>query len=227
MTAVFVTSTGTDIGKTFVTAGLIRCLRNRGLEVDALKPIVSGFNPALAGDSDCGVLLRALGLPLTDEEIQDISPWRFAAPLSPDMAARHEGKEIDFDRLLLFCETAIEESECPLVIEGSGGVMVPLDQTNTVLDWIAELSIPSILVAGSYLGSISHTLTAADALDREDCDLTTIVVSETAGSHVPFYETVGTISRFLPDIEVIALPRLEIGADHPAFEQIAKSCGLI
>ena len=143
------------------------------------------------------------------------------------MAARHAGKEIDFDRLLSFCETTIEEAEGTLLIEGIGGVMVPLDQENTVLDWIAELNIPSILVAGSYLGSISHTLTAADALDREDCDLTTIVVSETADSHVPFYETVATISRFLPAIEVIALPRLEIGADHPAFEQIAKSAGLL
>ena len=227
MTAIFVTSTGTDIGKTFVTAGLIRCLRNNGKSVDALKPLLSGYDPAHAGDSDSGVLLRALGLPLTDEEIEDISPWRFSAPLSPDMAARHESKEIDFDQVLSFCETAIEEAEGALLIEGVGGVMVPLDQKNTVLDWIADLNIPCILVAGSYLGSISHTLTAASVLDGEDCDLTTIVVTETAGSHVPLYETVATISRFLPGIDVVALPRLEVGADHPAFEQIAKSCGLI
>ncbi|ARP99865.1 dethiobiotin synthase [Pseudorhodoplanes sinuspersici] len=227
MTAIFVTATGTDIGKTFVTSGLIRCLRNRKKDVDALKPIVSGFDPAHAGDSDSGVLLRALGLPLTDEEIEDISPWRFSAPLSPDMAARHEAKEIDFEQLLSFCETTIEETEGALLIEGVGGVMVPLDQSHTVLDWIAELGMPTIMVVGSYLGSISHTLTAAGALDGEDCDLTTIVVSETAGSHVPLYETVATISRFLPAIEVIALPRLEVGADHPAFEQIAKSAGLL
>lgn len=227
MTAIFVTSTGTDIGKTFVTAGLIRCLRERKKDVDALKPIISGFDPAHAGNSDSGVLLHALGLPLTDEEIEDISPWRFAAPLSPDMAARHEGEEIDFEQLLSFCETAIKEAEGDLLIEGVGGVMVPLDQTNTVIDWIAELNIPSILVAGTYLGSISHTLTAADALDGADCELTTIVVTETAGSHVPLYETVATISRFLPAIDVIALPRLEIGADHPAFEQIARSSGLL
>ncbi len=227
MSAIFVTSTGTDIGKTFVTAGLIRYLRNHKKHVDALKPIISGFDPAHAGNSDSGVLLRALGLPLTDEEIEDISPWRFTAPLSPDMAARHEGKTIDFEQLLSFCETAIEETDDVLLIEGVGGVMVPLDQTNTVLDWIAELDVPSILVAGSYIGSISHTLTAANALDGEDCDLTTIVVTETAGSHVPLYETVATISRFLPAIDVIALPRLEAGADHPAFEQIAKSAGLL
>ena len=227
MTAIFITSTGTDIGKTFVTAGLIRCLRSHKKDVDALKPIISGFDPALAGNSDSGVLLRALGLPLTDEEIVDISPWRFAAPLSPDMAARHEGKEIDFEQLLSFCETAIEEAEGALLIEGAGGVMVPLDQSHTMLDWIAELGTPVIMVVGSYLGSISHTLTAAYALDGEDCNLTTIVVTETADSHVPLYETVATISRFLPAIDVIVLPRLEAGADHPAFEQIAKSCGLI
>ena len=114
-----------------------------------------------------------------------------------------------------------------LLIEGVGGVMVPLDQDNTVLDWIAELELPVILVAGSYLGSISHTLTAAEVLDQEDCDLHTIGVSETEGSHVPLYETVATIARFLPSVEVIALPRLEPGADHPAFAQIAKSCGLV
>ncbi len=227
MTAIFVTSTGTDIGKTFVTAGLIRFLRSKNKSVDAIKPLLSGFDPARAGDSDSAVLLRALGLPLTDEEIEDISPWRFTAPLSPDMAAHHEGKEIDFDQVLSFCETAIEETDGALLIEGVGGVMVPLDQKNTVLDWIADLNIPCILVAGSYLGSISHTLTAARVLDDEDCDLATIVVTETAGSHVPLYETVATISRFLPGIDVIALPRLEVGADHPAFEQIAKSAGLL
>lgn len=227
MASVFITASGTDVGKTFVAAGLIRHLRGKGEVIDAVKPIVSGFDPANAGESDCGVLLRALGLPLSEEEIEDISPWRFTAPLSPDMAARHEGKEIDFEQVVSFCETAVEEAEGSLLIEGVGGVMVPLDQDNTVLDWIAELDLPVVLVAGSYLGSISHTLSAAEVLDQEDCDLRAIVVSESEGSHVPLYETVATIARFLPAVEVIALPRLKDEADHPAFAQIAKSCGLL
>lgn len=227
MASVFITASGTDVGKTFVAAGLIRYLRGQGETIDAVKPIVSGFDPARAGDSDSGVLLRALGLPLTDEEIEDISPWRFKAPLSPDMAARHEGQEIDFEQLVSFCETAIKEADGSMLIEGVGGVMVPIDQDNTVLDWVVELDLPVVMVAGSYLGSISHTLTAAEVLDQEDCNLRTIVVSESEGSHVPLYETVATIARFLPAIEVIALPRLEAGADHPAFAQIAKSCGLV
>jgi dethiobiotin synthetase len=227
MASVFITASGTDVGKTFVAAGLIRYLRGNGEVIDAVKPIISGFDPARAGESDSGVLLRALGLPLTDEEIEDISPWRFAGAFSPDMAARHEGKEIDFDQLVSFCETAIKEADGSLLVEGVGGVMVPIDQENTVLDWIAELDLPVVMVAGTYLGSISHTLTAAEVLDQEDCDLRTIVVSESEGSHVPLFETVATIARFLPAIEVIALPRLEPGADHPAFAQIAKACGLV
>jgi dethiobiotin synthetase len=227
MTAIFITAAGTDVGKTFVAAGLIRLLRAREHAVDAIKPIISGFDPARAGDSDCGVLLRALGLPLSEEEIEDISPWRFAAALSPDMAARHEGKEIDFEQLIAFCETAIEEAEGDMLVEGVGGAMVPLDQKNTVLDWIASLDLPTLLVTGTYLGSISHTLTAYEVLDAEECDVPTIVVSESAGSHVPLFETVATIQRFLPAVEVIALPRLAVGEEHPAFEQIATSCGLL
>jgi dethiobiotin synthetase len=227
MASIFITASGTDVGKTFVAAGLIRHLRGQGEAIDAVKPVISGFDPARAGESDSGVLLRALGLPLSEEEIEDISPWRFAAALSPDMAARHEGKEINFEQVVSFCETAIKEAEGSLLVEGVGGVMVPLDQTNTVLDWMVQLDLPVLLVAGSYLGSISHTLTAVEVLDQEDCDLRTIVVSESEGSHVPLYETVATIARFLPAIDVIALPRLEAGADHPAFAQIAKSCGLV
>ena len=88
MSATFVTGTGTDIGKTFVTAGLIRHLRNQGRPVEAFKPVVSGFDAALPGLSDPAVLLAALRRASNLEEIARISPWRFAAPLSPDMAAR-------------------------------------------------------------------------------------------------------------------------------------------
>jgi dethiobiotin synthetase len=142
------------------------------------------------------------------------------------MAARHEGKEIDFEQLVSFCETAVEEAEGDMLIEGVGGVMVPLDQSNTVLDWIVNLDVPSLLVTGTYLGSISHTLTAFEVLDAEECSVSAIVVSESAGSHVPLFETVATVQRFLPSVEVIALPRLAPGEEHPAFEQIAKACGL-
>ena len=91
MTAIFITATGTDIGKTFVAASLIGHFRQMGRLVEAIKPVVSGFDPAQAATSDPGVLLKALGLPVTAPQIERISPWRFRAALSPDLAARREG----------------------------------------------------------------------------------------------------------------------------------------
>ena len=87
MTAIAITATGTDVGKTFVACGLITALRAQGRAVDAFKPVLSGFS--VAEGSDAGLLLAALGRPLS--EIERMSPLRFAAPLAPPSAARAEG----------------------------------------------------------------------------------------------------------------------------------------
>jgi dethiobiotin synthetase len=222
MSGVFITATGTDIGKTFMARGLIRALRRAGREIDALKPIVSGFEPAEAEGSDSGLLLSALGRTVTADEIAHISPWRFAAPLSPDMAAAREGRRIDFDQVIHFCRTALSAARGTVLIEGVGGVMVPLGQRRTVLDWMAELKLPVLLVAGSYLGTISHTLTALDVLARRGLAVSAVVISQTAGSPVGLEETRDAIARFESGLEVVALPRLPPGSvDHAVFDRIA------
>src|SRR5262245_8315769 len=105
MPALFVTATGTDIGKTFVTCGLIAELRRQGRAVTALKPVVTGFAADTAAASDPALLLAALGAPLDD--IGKISPWRFAAPLSPDLAAQRENRTLDAREVVAFSRTAI------------------------------------------------------------------------------------------------------------------------
>jgi len=207
LTAIFITATGTDVGKTFVAASLIRHLRQMGQVVDAIKPVVSGFDADHPEASDSGILLRALGLPVTPQEIERISPWRFRAALSPDLAAQREGRRIDVDAVISFCQDAIEQRQDILLIEGIGGIMVPLCEQRTVLDVMMALQLPLILVAGSYLGTISHTLTALDALFRRDMKLLAIIVSETLSSAVPLDDTVATIARFARP--VIGLPRQE------------------
>jgi dethiobiotin synthetase len=211
MTAIFITATGTDIGKTFVTAGLARALRQRGRAVEALKPLISGFDPVALAASDTGILLAAAGLPVDLPGADRVSPWRFRAPLSPDMAARREGRAIDFEALTQFCRAKVAHRRDALLIEGVGGVMVPLDDRHTVLDWMAALGLPVLLVTGSYLGAISHTLTALDALIRRGLVVKRIVVSETPGSTVDLNETARTIERFT-DAPVSILPRLAAGA---------------
>ncbi|HUD86896.1 MAG TPA: dethiobiotin synthase, partial [Xanthobacteraceae bacterium] len=175
MTAIFITATGTDVGKTYVAASLIRLFRQMARTVDAIKPIVSGFDPAQAAASDPGVLLNALGLPLTADAFERMSPWRFRAPLSPDLAARLEGQRIDVDAVVAFCQGAVAQRRDILLIEGVGGIMVPLDERRTILDVMMALRLPLILVTGSYLGSISHTLTALDSLFQRDMNLLAIL----------------------------------------------------
>ena len=222
MSAYFVTATGTDIGKTFVTAGLIRYLRGAGQPISALKPVVSGHDSSVVETSDPAVLLRALGRQVTADEIASIAPWRFRAPLSPDLAAAREGRNIDFDELIAFSRAAIRNATGMLFIEGVGGIMVPLDAKRTVLDWMAALNIPLVLVVGGYLGAISHTLTALDVIAQRKLKIAAIVVSESERGTVELDDTVASITRFSDGVEVVGLPRLPGGInEHPAFAQIA------
>jgi dethiobiotin synthetase len=223
MSAYFVTSTGTDIGKTFVTAGLIRYLREAGQAVQALKPVVSGYDSSVVETSDPAVLLRALGRQVSADEIASVAPWRFRAPLSPDLAAAREGRSLDFDALIAFSRKAIDGTTGMLFIEGIGGIMVPLDAQRTVLDWMAALDIPVILVVGGYLGAISHTLTARDVLAQRHLKIAAIVVSESERDTVELDDTVASIVRFSQGVEVVGLPRLPGGLNqHPAFARIAS-----
>jgi dethiobiotin synthetase len=219
MRSYFVTATGTDIGKTYVTAGIIRAARQAGRPFSAIKPLLSGYNPQDAAVSDPAILLAAMGKQATDQNIASITPWRFAAPLSPDMAATREGRQIDVEALTLFCKAALETAPETLLIEGVGGVAVPLDATRIVADWIASLHIPTILVAGSYLGTISHTITAAETLVVRGIGIAAIVLNQSLQDPVSPEETVAVLARFLPH-PIHIIPRNS--GDDP-FRELATS----
>jgi dethiobiotin synthetase len=209
MPAVFVTASGTDIGKTYVAEALLGQWRASGRTVAVLKPILSGYDPAEAAASDTGRLLTASGVEITPESIDLVSPWRYTAPLSPDMAAAREGRNVPVDDVIAYCAAAIAEADeagMSLLIEGIGGVMVPLDGTRTVADLIAALGIPAILVGGSYLGSLSHTMTAYEVLRSRNIAVDCIIISETPDSDVPLAETRDVLARFVQPALVEVMP---------------------
>ena len=221
MTTLFVTSSGTGIGKTFVTLKLIAELKAAGRRVRALKPVASGFDAARPADSDTGEVLRALELEPTAANVDAVSPWRFTAPLSPDMAAARERRTIPFDALVAHCRAAGRSGGVTL-IEGIGGVMVPLDAEHTVLDWIAALEVPALLVVGSYLGTLSHSLTAAAALHTRGVPIAGIVVSESEEQPVPAAETAATLARFTAPMPIQVLPRVGSAPLLPLLEPYLK-----
>ena len=205
MSTVFVTAVGTEIGKTFVCCRLIAELRAAGTTLRVLKPVVTGFDPAEPEGSDTALLLNAAGLPPSAANLDATSPWRFAAPLSPDIAARRENRSISFAELVGFC--AREDGAAVTLIEGIGGVMVPIDSRRTVLDWIAALDAIVLLVAGSYLGALSHTLTAVAALQTRRARLAGVVVNESLEQPMALEETVDTLTPFLGTTPIVGLPR--------------------
>lgn len=198
MSCFFVTAPGTEIGKTHVGAGMIRHWRAQALPARALKPVASGYQPALSASSDAGVLLRAMGHSIVDDAaVATICPWRFPDPISPDMAAARCGRSISFAELIAFCRTEMANAPGPLLIEGVGGAMVPLDETHTVRDWIKILGAKVVLVAGGYLGTISHTLCTVEALRAQDIDIAAIVLNPMEPLPVPIELTRDTLFRHL------------------------------
>lgn len=210
MPAFFITSSGTGLGKTFIAAALCRQLKKLGNDVFALKPVITGWNNI--EKTDTAILLENLDLPIVEENIQAISPYRFKAALSPDMAARLENRPIDIGALIAHCKKHINREF--LLIEGAGGVMVPLDNRHTMLDLMKALDIPAIIVVGSYLGAISHALTAVKALEVKDIKIQAIILNETPGSSVPLEETKYTLENHLQK-PVFMLHRLKYGEMMP------------
>lgn len=211
MQRLFITATGTDIGKTAITALLARQLLASGRQPDVLKPVLSGFDPDSPAGSDAAVLLAAMGKAPTPSAIDKVSRWRFEAPLSPDMAAAREGREIDFEELVDHCHRRADNAAGPLLVEGVGGAMVPLDAQHTVLDWMAALNYPVLLISGTYLGAISHCLTTLAAIEARGLDVTAILLSTSLASPVDPAETAQTLNRFTA-VPILVVPRLGVDA---------------
>lgn len=202
MTAYFIASTGTGVGKSFATCALLHAARQKQRKAQGFKPVISGWNAADA-TSDSAQIMAAQGGNLS---LETISPWRFSAPLSPHRAAALEGKTLDVDALVAWTQNIAEESrlrengDSLTLIETVGGVMVPLTDSATTLDWMAAVNLPVVLVVGSYLGTISHTLTALAVLRARGLAVAALVLNESDGSAVTLAEAEAGLAPFIGDI---------------------------
>lgn len=209
MRALFIAGAHTDVGKTWAACALLKAARAKGLSVEALKPVVSGFGPSAAADSDPGRLLSALGRDLSARALEGMSPLRFAAALSPPMAARLEGVSLTLADLLAVCRPVLAAQTADLLlVEGAGGVMSPMAEDAMGLDLQLALGLPTVLVGGSYLGGVSHTLTALEVLRSRGLAVLGVVVSQSADPDAPdFAQTVAAVAQFAGSIPVLAAPR--------------------
>jgi dethiobiotin synthetase len=151
--AIVVTGTDTDVGKTVFAAALVAAL-----SADYWKPVQAG----LSGETDRDVVRRLSGA-TAERLIPEV--YRLSTPASPHLAAERDGIEIDVERLAGLPSSA---NGAPLVIEGAGGLMVPLTRKYLQIDLFARWQAPVVLVAATRLGTINHSLLSIEALKRRD-----------------------------------------------------------
>jgi dethiobiotin synthetase len=148
----FVTGTDTAVGKTVLTAGIAVALQARGHAIGVVKPIQSG---ALATDpeGDAMLLKHWTGV---SEPAEEIAPYAFAAPLAPLVAAELEGRMVDLDEAVECVRTVAARYEA-VIVEGAGGLLVPVGDDWTIADLALALGLPLLVVARAGLGTVNHT----------------------------------------------------------------------
>jgi dethiobiotin synthetase len=172
----FITGTDTGVGKTHLATRIIAALRAQGWRVGAYKPVASGSKDGADGPvwSDLEQLHGALA---GEFERERICPQRFNAPLAPPVAARCEGKTVDAAILRSGFDWWSERADF-LVVEGAGGLLSPLTESECVADVAASFGLPLIIVARLSLGTINHTLLTIEAAHSRNLPIAGIVLNQ-------------------------------------------------
>jgi dethiobiotin synthetase len=174
---IFITGTDTGVGKTYVASGIAASLRDHGVNVGVMKPAETGCR-IRSGDlipTDAIRLARAAG---ARDQLALINPYRFRKPLAPLVAAELEGDNIKASRIINAYRTLLRRHDF-MIIEGAGGIMVPLSRNYLYLDLAQTIGLPVVVVARPGLGTINHTLLTVAALKERDISIAGVVINYT------------------------------------------------
>jgi len=171
----FVTGTDTGVGKTVVACALVRALRAAGRDVGVMKPAETGVGPD--GPGDARALREAAG---ARDALDEVCPVQLALPAAPTVAAAAEGRPVDLPAIRKAWDV-LRARHDTLVVEGAGGLLVPLAEGTTMADLARDLALPVLVVARASLGTINHTLLTLEAAERRGLPLAGVVVSHATG----------------------------------------------
>jgi dethiobiotin synthetase len=214
MNGVFVTGTGTEVGKTVVAAVIARTAATQGRRVAVFKPAVSGLDEG--GEPDHALLRRASGSDQSDDEI---APYRYGPPVSPHLGAELADERISPERLRAAAAAAGRGADL-LVVEGVGGLMVPLTLGYLVRDFARDLGFASMIAAPSGLGTINHTLLTIEALRSVGLEVAGVVLTPWPGDPSEVERSNREAIARLGAVRVETLPSLDLSAPDswPALE---------
>ena len=174
---IFISSTGTGLGKTYCTVEIVKELIDRKVKANVYKPILSGFDSNNLEECDSYKILSAKNIIPKLEDIKKITPWLFEKPIAPSIAAKKENKSLKYNDVLEWC---LKKSDNNIIniFEGAGGLLVPIEKIKTLLDLMKDLNSKVVLVVGNYLGSVSHTLSAIQNLQHANLQIINIIINE-------------------------------------------------
>ncbi len=177
MTGFFITGTDTGVGKTVVTACLLALLKKRGLDVGVMKPIETGVDAkcSSSANSDAKFLMESAAI---EDDLTEVCPVRLKPAASPYQAARMENKSIDIDEILAAFKT-LSDRHPWMLVEGIGGLLVPIRRDYLVVDLIRDMGLPVILVCRYRLGTLNHSLLALDHLKRQQLEVRGVIFNQT------------------------------------------------
>lgn len=211
MIGAFVTGTDTGVGKTLCAVALVQALARDGLRVAAMKPVASGAWPdpradgALRND-DALALHAAANVPATYDEL---NPFCFSEPVSPHIAAQSASVAVDFETIFHRYGSLCARADA-IVVEGAGGVLVPLGPQLTVLDLAVRLELPIVLVVGLRLGCINHALLSAAAIQARGARLAGWIANHLDSQFARLEENLATLQAGLGSAPLAFVPH---GAD--------------
>ena len=205
---IFITGTDTDVGKTVVSAGLALALRDYGLKVGVMKPVATG---CYGGDGrlvsqDAAFLMEAA----QNEYVPLTSPSRFRNPLAPSVAAMLEKKEVDIPGILKSFRELQKHYDF-MIVEGIGGLMVPLKKDYYVANLIRDMGLPLLIVSCAGLGAINHTMLTVDAATIRGLEIRGIIFNRVSGTNYSLAElTNPKVIHYLSGIPILgSLPNIE------------------
>ncbi|MFB6084158.1 MAG: dethiobiotin synthase [Halorientalis sp.] len=197
-----VVGTDTGVGKTVVTAGLVGRLREAGVDARAVKPCQTGYPP----DDDAGFVAEACGDAAAATCLRRLEP-----ALAPAVAAEQVTADLSYEGILSGCREAVADAEVG-VVEGIGGLRVPLADGREVVDLVADLDVPALVVARSGLGTLNHTALTVEALRRRDVPVAGVVLNEYAGATAAERTNPDELAR-MTGVAVETVPPLDL--DEP------------
>lgn len=200
----FVTGTGTEVGKSVVAAALAHTAAAEGRRVAVFKPALTGLDEP--GEPDHHLLRRAAG---SDQGDEDVAPYRYGCAASPHLAARLAGQEIKPGRLLEAARSAAAGADV-FICEGVGGLLVPLGHRYLVRDFAMDLALPVVIAASPGLGTINHTLLTIEVARAAGLRIAAVVLTPWPEAPDRIEDSNRETIAALGDVDVLTLPQLDL-----------------